>query len=226
MWLSCAATVGSALFCHRRSSGLLNDPIPFSSSSSRNCVVTTGQPRGFGFVTFVDDESARRSMVDRPLLDGRYVEVKAAQQKPPMGAGGGAGGAPGGQQQQFGGGQQHQHQQQQYGGGGGGAPAAVPTTRTKKVFVGGLAQTLSERKRRALHLSRVAQRPRPAPRLETAFCPFALRLLTFAARSPPFSIPLRSVFGCYKSIKNQCLFASLSMRQTSNINNSSNNELS
>ena len=177
MWLSCAATVGSALFCHRRSSGSLNDPIPFSSSSSRNCVVTTGQPRGFGFVTFVDDESARRSMVDRPLLDGRYVEVKAAQQKPPMGAGGGAGGAPGGQQQQFGGGQQHQHQQQQHGGGGGGAPAAVPTTRTKKVFVGGLAQTLSERKRRALHLSRVAQRPRPAPRD---------RLLPFCAPSSDF----------------------------------------
>lgn len=66
----------------------------------------TSRSRGFGFVTFSDDDSARNAMtaMDGTSLDGRQIKVNEAQEKPREARGGGAG---------FGGGGG-------YGGGGGG----------------------------------------------------------------------------------------------------------
>lgn len=67
----------------------------------------TGRSRGFGFVTFVDDEAADKaiSAMNDTELDGRQIKVNVAQDKRRDGGGGGRGGYGGG-----GGG---------YGGGGG-----------------------------------------------------------------------------------------------------------
>ncbi len=64
----------------------------------------TGRSRGFGFVTFVDDASAKRAIetMDGVALDGRNIRVNEAENKPRTGGGGGGGGGGG------------------YGGGGGG----------------------------------------------------------------------------------------------------------
>ncbi len=67
----------------------------------------TGRSRGFGFVTFSNDEGAAKAITEMngTELDGRSIKVNEAEDKPPRsgGGGGGGGGGRGG-----------------YGGGGGG----------------------------------------------------------------------------------------------------------
>ncbi|KAI3469812.1 hypothetical protein Pfo_026475 [Paulownia fortunei] len=80
----------------------------------------SGKPRGFGFVVFTDPNIIDRVLQDRHVIDGRTVEAKRAlsreeQQVSKVGNSGGA---------------------RNFGGGG--------STRTKKIFVGGLPPTLSE----------------------------------------------------------------------------------
>jgi len=67
----------------------------------------TGRPRGFGFVTMVDDAAARAAIeqLNGMILDGRPLRVNEAEDRPRRGPGGGGG---------FGGGGGG------YGGGGGG----------------------------------------------------------------------------------------------------------
>lgn len=117
-----------------------------------DCVIMrdrhTGHPRGFGFVTFADDDAAGAAASRRHDLDGRQVEAKRAV---PRNEGGGGGGGPGG----IGGGSQggagvfgagprsQQQSGSRYGadmsgqGMGGGGHRAHHTTKCK-VFVGGL----------------------------------------------------------------------------------------
>ncbi|KAL6532442.1 nuclear ribonucleoprotein 1 [Orobanche gracilis] len=81
----------------------------------------SGKPRGFGFVVFSDPDILDRVLQDSHVIDGRTVEAKRAlsreeQQVTRVGNSGGA---------------------RSFGGGGN-------NTRTKKIFVGGLPQTLSE----------------------------------------------------------------------------------
>jgi RNA recognition motif-containing protein len=54
----------------------------------------TGRSRGFGFVTYVDAESAKKAMAEMAgaTLDGRTIKVDAAQDRPRRGGGGGGGG--------------------------------------------------------------------------------------------------------------------------------------
>ena len=54
----------------------------------------TGRSRGFGFVTFDDDESADKavSALNGTDLDGRTIKVDVAQAKQRSGGGGGGGG--------------------------------------------------------------------------------------------------------------------------------------
>ena len=49
----------------------------------------TGRSRGFGFVSFGDDESAMKAMseMDGSDLDGRNIKVNEAQEKPKGGGG-------------------------------------------------------------------------------------------------------------------------------------------
>ncbi|KAL8048235.1 hypothetical protein ABFS82_07G050700 [Erythranthe guttata] len=80
----------------------------------------TGKPRGFGFVVFADPSILDRVLEDSHVIDGRTVEAKRAlsreeQQVSKVGNVGG---------------------QRNFGGSG--------STRTKKIFVGGLPPTLSE----------------------------------------------------------------------------------
>ncbi|XP_073282656.1 heterogeneous nuclear ribonucleoprotein 1-like [Primulina huaijiensis] len=80
----------------------------------------SGKPRGFGFVVFSDPNILDGVLQDRHVIDGRTVEAKRAlsreeQQVSKVGNPGGA---------------------RNFGGGG--------STRTKKIFVGGLPATLSE----------------------------------------------------------------------------------
>ncbi|KAF9606040.1 hypothetical protein IFM89_022199 [Coptis chinensis] len=77
----------------------------------------TGRSRGFGFVTFADEESANSAMsaMDGKELDGRPIRVNAANERPPRasyGGSGGYGGSAGGGGGGYGGGG--------YGGGSGG----------------------------------------------------------------------------------------------------------
>jgi RNA recognition motif-containing protein len=69
---------------------------------------TTGQSRGFGFVTMANSADAQKAIqeMNGASLDGRALRVNEAEDRPPRGGGGGGGG--GG----YGGGG--------YGGGGGG----------------------------------------------------------------------------------------------------------
>jgi RNA recognition motif-containing protein len=61
----------------------------------------TGRSRGFGFVTFSEDENAKSaiSKLDGTNLDGKTIKVNEAQEKAPRGggrSGGGFGGDRGG----------------------------------------------------------------------------------------------------------------------------------
>ena len=61
----------------------------------------TGRSRGFGFVTFAQDEGAKTaiSKMDGTNLDGKTIKVNEAQEKSPRGggrSGGGFGGGRGG----------------------------------------------------------------------------------------------------------------------------------
>jgi len=59
----------------------------------------TGRSRGFGFVTFTQDEDAKKaiSQMDGTSLDGNTIKVNEAQEKSPRGgrSGGGFGGGRG-----------------------------------------------------------------------------------------------------------------------------------
>jgi cold-inducible RNA-binding protein len=57
----------------------------------------TGRSRGFGFVTFDDDESADKAVaaLNGTELDGRTIKVDVAQAKQRSGGGGGGGGGGG-----------------------------------------------------------------------------------------------------------------------------------
>ena len=54
----------------------------------------TGRSRGFGFVTFAQDEDAKSAMskMDGTSLDGKNIKVNEAQEKSPRGGGGRSGG--------------------------------------------------------------------------------------------------------------------------------------
>jgi cold-inducible RNA-binding protein len=58
----------------------------------------TGRSRGFGFVTFNDDEAADKAIeaLNGTELDGRTIRVDVAQAKERTGGGGGRGGRGGG----------------------------------------------------------------------------------------------------------------------------------
>ncbi len=58
----------------------------------------TGRSRGFGFVTFNDDEAADTaiSALDDTQLDGRAIKVNVAKPRENRGGGGGGGGYRGG----------------------------------------------------------------------------------------------------------------------------------
>jgi RNA recognition motif-containing protein len=61
---------------------------------------STGRSRGFGFVTFAQDEDAKGAItkMDGTSLDGKTIKVNEAQEKSPRsgGYGGGGGGRGGG----------------------------------------------------------------------------------------------------------------------------------
>ena len=52
----------------------------------------TGRSRGFGFVTFADQDSARNAMseMNGQQLDGRSIKVNEAEERPRTGGGGGS----------------------------------------------------------------------------------------------------------------------------------------
>jgi len=54
----------------------------------------SGRSRGFGFVTFEDDEAADRAIaaLNGTDLDGRTIKVNVAQERPRRDGGGGGGG--------------------------------------------------------------------------------------------------------------------------------------
>ena len=58
----------------------------------------TGRSRGFGFVTFDDDDAADKAVaaLNGTELDGRTIKVDVAQAKQRSGGGGGGGGRGGG----------------------------------------------------------------------------------------------------------------------------------
>jgi cold-inducible RNA-binding protein len=58
----------------------------------------TGRSRGFGFVTFAQDDDAKTaiSKVDGTNLDGKTIKVNEAQEKSPRGGGRSGGGFGGG----------------------------------------------------------------------------------------------------------------------------------
>ncbi|MFH1811734.1 MAG: RNA-binding protein [Pseudomonadota bacterium] len=58
----------------------------------------TGRSRGFGFVTFDDEDAAREAIekLDGTALDGRNIKVNEAQDKPKRSGGGYGGGGGGG----------------------------------------------------------------------------------------------------------------------------------
>jgi RNA recognition motif-containing protein len=58
----------------------------------------TGRSRGFGFVTFVDDQAGMAAIegMNGTMLDGRNLNVNEAQERAPRGGGGGGFGGGGG----------------------------------------------------------------------------------------------------------------------------------
>ncbi|KAL7103376.1 hypothetical protein ACP275_08G175400 [Erythranthe tilingii] len=82
---------------------------------------TTGRARGFGFVVFADPIAAERVVKEKHMIDGRTVEAKKAVPR------------------------DDQHLISRNSGSHGGSIQGSPgPTRTKKIFVGGLASTVSE----------------------------------------------------------------------------------
>jgi len=59
---------------------------------------TTGQPRGFGFVTMSTNDQAQAAIqgMNGTNLDGRALRVNEAEERPNRGGGGGFGGGGGG----------------------------------------------------------------------------------------------------------------------------------
>ncbi|HVS09399.1 MAG TPA: RNA-binding protein [Planctomycetota bacterium] len=59
---------------------------------------TTGQPRGFAFVTMASEDDARKAVeaLNGADLDGRSLRVNEAQEREARGGGGGGGGSRGG----------------------------------------------------------------------------------------------------------------------------------
>jgi RNA recognition motif-containing protein len=57
----------------------------------------TGRSRGFGFVTFEEESAAETAIAEMngKELDGRSMNVSAAQERKPRGGGGGGGGGGG-----------------------------------------------------------------------------------------------------------------------------------
>ncbi len=66
---------------------------PFGEISEAKVITDrdTGRSRGFGFVTFTDDEAGEKaiSAVDGTELDGRQIRVNEAQERSNRGGGGG-----------------------------------------------------------------------------------------------------------------------------------------
>ncbi|GFZ10135.1 RNA-binding protein 1 [Actinidia rufa] len=86
---------------------------------------TTGSHRGFGFVSFSDSSAVERALQDSHVILERTVEVKKAIPRS----------------------EQHQNQQQNKGlnrNSGSSSGGLADQFRTKKIFVGGLAPTLTE----------------------------------------------------------------------------------
>eukprot|EP00250_Pteridium_aquilinum_P001000 c11180_g1_i1 orf=467-1933(-) len=80
----------------------------------------TGRARGFGFVVFADPSVADVVVLDKHIIDGRSVEAKKAVPRE----------------------EQQSVNRNNNGNGGGHSPSLV--ARTKKIFVGGLASTVTE----------------------------------------------------------------------------------
>ncbi|KAI5080311.1 hypothetical protein GOP47_0005790 [Adiantum capillus-veneris] len=79
----------------------------------------TGRARGFGFVVFADPSVADMVVLDKHSIDGRLVEAKKAVPR-----------------------EEQQSVNRNNGSGGGLSPSSV--ARTKKIFVGGLASSVTE----------------------------------------------------------------------------------
>jgi RNA recognition motif-containing protein len=75
--------------------GLRQAFAPFGEITEAKVIVDrdSGRSRGFGFVTFVDDEAADKaiSALDGTELDGRPIRVNVAQDRRRDGGGGGGG---------------------------------------------------------------------------------------------------------------------------------------
>jgi len=58
----------------------------------------TGRSRGFGFVTFSDDDAAQKAVqeMNGQQLEGRRIQVNEAEERAPRSGGGGGGGRSGG----------------------------------------------------------------------------------------------------------------------------------
>lgn len=80
----------------------------------------TGRARGFGFVVFADTAVAERVVKAKHMIDGRTVEAKKAVPR------------------------DDQQTPTRTGGSFQGSPGPVRSARTKKIFVGGLASTVTE----------------------------------------------------------------------------------
>ena len=91
----------------------------------------TGRSRGFGFVTFANDEGATKAIaeMDGTELDGRTIKVNEAEDKPARSGGGGGGGRGG------------------YGGGGGGGVAVAAAAAAAAVAAVAVAKSGSQLQR-------------------------------------------------------------------------------
>jgi RNA recognition motif-containing protein len=80
--------------------GLRQAFAPYGEISEAKVITdrATGRSRGFGFVTFSQDESAKTaiSKMDGTNLDGKTIKVNEAQEKAPRSGGGRPGGGFGG----------------------------------------------------------------------------------------------------------------------------------
>jgi cold-inducible RNA-binding protein len=73
--------------------GLRQAFAPYGDISEAKVITdrATGRSRGFGFVTFTEDENAKTaiSKMDGTNLDGKTIKVNEAQEKAPRSGGGG-----------------------------------------------------------------------------------------------------------------------------------------